>query len=67
MGAAPGGEAGGEPPLAEQKLNSRKENILSMLNEDTSLSDLFDTEKAQKNIYEIEKAIIEITKEENDN
>jgi len=66
MGAAPGGEAGGEAPLAEHKLNSRKENILSMLNEDTSLSDLFDTEKAQKNIYDIEKAITEITKEEND-
>ena len=31
-----------------------------MLNEDTSLNDLFDMEKAQKNIYEIENKIKDI-------
>ena len=66
-GAAP---AGGEAPLAEgeeekiEKSDSKKSKILSMLNEDTSLTDLFDNKKAQKNIYEIEKVITEITKED---
>lgn len=56
-GAAP---TGNEPsaPLSENV--TKKEKILSMLNEDTSMSDLFDMEKAQKNIYEIEKTIKEI-------
>lgn len=69
--AAPGG--GGEAPLGaeplaeskkEYKSTARKENILSMLSEDTSLNDLFDTEKAQKNIYEIEKTITQMLNEE---
>ena len=45
-------------PLAESV--SQKEKILSMLNEDTKISDLFNMEKAQKNIYEIETKITEI-------
>ena len=58
-GAGPG-PTGNEPaaPLSENE--TKKEKILSMLNEDTSMSDLFDMEKAQKNIYEIEKTIKEI-------
>lgn len=51
---------GNEPaaPLSENE--TKKEKILSMLNEDTSLNDLFDMEKAQKNIYEIENKIKDI-------
>jgi len=67
-GAPMGGDVGGEAPLAEEekpfKSDSKKENILSMLSEDTSLKDLFDNKKAQKNIYEIEKVITEIIKED---
>jgi hypothetical protein len=64
--AGPGGAgaAGGEPPLAENE--TRKEKILSMLSEDTNQPKLFDTKKAQKNIYEIDKAINDIINEEDD-
>jgi hypothetical protein len=55
-GPAPTGA--GEAPLAE--IQSKKEKILSMLNEDTSLPDLFNTEKAQKNISEMENKIKDI-------
>jgi len=71
-GAPIGGDIGGgeAAPLAEEEepfeSTSKKENILSMLSEDTSLSDLFDTKKAQKNIYDIENLITEITKENTD-
>jgi len=61
-GAAPTG-AEAAAPLSEEKSDSRKTKILSMLNEDTSLSDLFNMEKAQKNIYEIEKVIKDILHE----
>lgn len=54
---APTGAEGGAP-LAES--SSQKEKILSMLNEDTNISDLFNMEKAQKNIYEIESKINDI-------
>lgn len=54
--APTGAEAGA--PLAESV--SQKEKILSMLNEDTNISDLFNMEKAQKNIYEIERKINDI-------
>jgi hypothetical protein len=58
--AAPGGApAGGEAsPLSESKTKKRK--ILSMLSEETTLDDLFDMDKAQKNILEIENKIKEI-------
>jgi hypothetical protein len=52
-GAAP---ATGAAPLSE----SRKDKILSMLNEDVTLENLFDGKKAQENIYQMEKAINEI-------
>jgi hypothetical protein len=55
-GAAP---AGGEAPLSE----SRKNKILSMLNEDTEMENLFDMKKAQDNIYQIEKTITDILNE----
>jgi hypothetical protein len=49
--APPGGEAA---PLSE----SRKEKILSMLSDkDEKLEDLFDINKAQQNIYEIENKL----------
>jgi len=60
MGAEMGGDtpappAGGGEPLMEMEIvtKNKKRNILSMLNEDFDLDDLFDMEKAQKNIKEI--------------
>ena len=47
---------GGEPPLSE----SKKYKILSMLGDDEKFNMLFDMEKAQKNIYEIENKIKDI-------
>ena len=53
----PGGGEMGAPPLSE----SRKYKILSMLGEEKlSLDDLFDFNKAQRNIYEIENKIKDI-------
>jgi len=71
-GEIPGGEAGGmdmgagsppppppagggEAPLSENE--TKKHNILSMLNENDKLEDLFDMNKAQQNIYEIENKL----------
>ncbi len=56
--AAPtGGEAGGGEPLSE----SRKYKILGMLGEEKmDFNDLFDMNKAQQNIYEIENKIKDI-------
>lgn len=58
MTAGPPAPTGAEPgaPLSE----SKKDKILSMLGEDTSLPDLFNIEKAQKNIYEIENKLKDI-------
>lgn len=53
---APAPEAGGEGPLSE----SKKDKIFSMLGESTDFNDLFDMEKAQQNIYEIENKINKI-------
>jgi hypothetical protein len=61
MGAPPASPAGaeGESPLSESK--SKKSKILGMLGEEkTSFRDLFDMEKAQQNIYEIENKIKDI-------
>jgi hypothetical protein len=61
MGAPPAAPAGGEgeSPLSESK--SKKSKILGMLGEEkTSFRDLFDMEKAQQNIYEIENKIKDI-------
>ena len=50
-------DAGGGEPLSE----SKKSKILGMLGEEkTNFSDLFDMEKAQQNIYEIENKIKDI-------
>ncbi len=58
MGAAPTPPAeGGVEPLSE----SRKSKILGMLGEeDLKFNDLFDMDKAQQNIYEIENKIKDI-------
>lgn len=57
------GGIGGEnevPPTMGPLSETKKRKILSMLNEDTSFEDLFNMEKAQKNIKEIETKINEI-------
>jgi hypothetical protein len=58
MGASappPPPPAGGEAPLSENE--TKKHNILSMLSEDENLKDLFNMDKAQQNIYEIENKL----------
>jgi len=47
---------GGEAPLSE----SKKDKILNMLGEGKDINDLFDMNKAQQNIYEIENKIKDI-------
>jgi hypothetical protein len=60
-GAEPGAPAGGAPAAGAAPLSeSKKFKILSMLNEDVTLENLFDSKKAQENIYEIEKSIKDI-------
>lgn len=62
-GVPEGAGAEAEPaPLAEGE--TKKNKILSMLGEDVTLPNLFNIEKAQKNITEIESAIKDIIKEE---
>ena len=62
--AAPSG--GGEPPLSEdyvpsKKSKSKKSKILGMLGDDNlDIKDLFDMDKAQQNIYEIENKLNDI-------
>lgn len=63
-GEVPGGfdEMSGLPP--EPMNESRKDKILSMLNEDTSnVDNLFDMKKAQRNIYLMDKKIKEMLNE----
>jgi hypothetical protein len=60
---APSGGGGGEEPLSENVLftKSKQSKILGMLGEETEdFNVLFDMEKAQKNIYEIETKITDI-------
>jgi len=52
---------GGETPLSE----SKKRKILGMLGENTNFEDLFNVEKAQKNIYEIEDKLRDILNNNN--
>ena len=53
----PGGDEGGSEPLSE----SKKSKILGMLGDDTQdFDDLFDINKAQQNIYEIENKLNDI-------
>lgn len=62
--SAPAG--GGEEPLSEayipsKKNKTKKSNILGMLGDDTlDIKDLFDMDKAQQNIYEIENKLNDI-------
>jgi hypothetical protein len=58
MGGAPPPPSGGEPPLSENE--TKKSNILSLLGDGDKLNDLFDYDKAQQNIYEIENKLNDI-------
>ena len=58
-GAPPPADTGGDAPLSESK--SKKSKILGMLgDEKLSINDLFDMDKAKRNIYEIETKIKDI-------
>jgi hypothetical protein len=62
-GAPPPAAGGGDEPLSESTLftKSKQSKILGMLGEETEdFNILFDMEKAQKNIYEIETKITDI-------
>ena len=54
--APPPPPGGGEAPLSE----SRKSKILGMLGENEKFDELFDMNKAQQNIYEIENKLKDI-------
>ena len=59
--AAPPPAAGGEGPLSEGFKKSKKSKILGMLGDESlELNDLFNMDKAQQNIYEIETKIKDI-------
>ena len=64
MGGAPpppAGDMGGEEPLSEGAKKSNKSKILSMLGDESQdFDDLFDVNKAQQNIYEVENKIKDI-------
>ncbi len=52
---------GSEPPMDNAPLSeSKKDKILSTLGDDDKISDLFDMNKAQRNIYEIENKLKDI-------
>jgi hypothetical protein len=59
--AAEAPPAGGAEPLAE---SSKKRKILGMLGESEEFTDLFDMNKAQQNIYEIENKLKDILNEQ---
>ncbi len=59
--AAPPAGGGGEGPLSEGFQKSKKSKILGMLGDESlELNDLFNMDKAQQNIYEIETKIKDI-------
>ena len=64
MGGAPpppAGDVGGEEPLSEGAKKSNKSKILSMLGDESQdFDDLFDVNKAQQNIYEVENKLKDI-------
>ena len=74
-GAPPMGGADAPPmddaPLSEEKVKrkatlteSKKSKILGMLGDETKdFDDLFDLDKAQRNIYEVENKLKDILKE----
>jgi hypothetical protein len=59
--AAEAPPSGGAEPLAE---SSKKRKILGMLGESEEFNDLFDMNKAQQNIYEIENKLKDILNEQ---
>ncbi len=59
MGGGTPPPTGGEAPLSE----SKRDKILSMLGDDNKLEDLFDINKAQQNIYEIENKLKDMLNE----
>jgi len=67
--ATPGGNMGEPPPLAGAgpaaplSESTKKRNILGMLGEGDNINDLFDINKAQQNIYEIENKLKNILNE----
>jgi hypothetical protein len=65
-GADMGGAAASEPAAPEAPLSesTKKRNILSMLAENDNMNDLFDVNKAQQNIYEIENKLKDILNEQ---
>jgi hypothetical protein len=65
-GADMGGAAAAEPAAPEAPLSesTKKRNILSMLAENDNMNDLFDVNKAQQNIYEIENKLKDILNEQ---
>ncbi len=65
-GADMGGAAAAEPAAPETPLSesTKKRNILSMLAENDNMNDLFDVNKAQQNIYEIENKLKDILNEQ---
>ena len=69
-GPPPAGDVGGDDmgtppePLSESRNNSKKNKILGMLgNEKDKFEDLFDVNKAQQNIYEIENKLKDMLNE----
>lgn len=60
----PAGDTAGDEPLSEGLKTSNKSKILSMLgDEKQNFDDLFDVDKAQQNIYEVENKLKDILKE----
>ncbi len=60
----PAGDTTGDEPLSEGLKTSNKSKILSMLgDEKQNFDDLFDVDKAQQNIYEVENKLKDILKE----
>ena len=55
---------GSDEPLSEGIKKSKKSKILSMLGDESQdFDDLFDVNKAQQNIYEVENKLKDILKE----
>jgi len=63
-GSPPPPDIGGDEPLSESKTSTKKSKILGMLGDESQeFDDLFDVDKAQKNIYEIENKLKDIIQE----
>src|SRR6056300_1210718 len=63
-GSPPPPDIGEDEPLSESKTSTKKSKILGMLGDESQeFDDLFDVDKAQKNIYEIENKLKDIINE----